>query len=107
MCSVQPVYGCSGRADWHAVFSLFAGISIHIKESCLVPFLLGNCRSQSLLADVNGNKEKLFIDSEQKSPSGCFDFRETLPCKGSARLDCQCFCKFCPNCHYQSVLAVE
>lgn len=87
--------------------TLSAGISIHIKESCLVPFLLGNCRSQSLLPDVNGNKEKLFIDSEQKSPSGCFDFRETLPCKGSARLDCQCFCKFCPNCDSQSVLAIE
>lgn len=93
-CYLQPVYGGSGGADWHAVFSPSAGISIHIKESCLVPFLLGNCRSQSLLPDVNGNREKLFIDSEQKSPSGCFDFRETLPCKGSARLDCQCFGNF-------------
>lgn len=27
-----------------------------------------------------------FVDSEQKSPSGCFDFIETLPWEGSARL---------------------
>lgn len=90
MCSLQPVDHDSGGTDWHAVFSLSADININIKESCLVPFLLGNCRSQSPLPDVNGNKEKLFLDSEQKSLSGCFDFRETLPCEGSARLVCQC-----------------
>lgn len=57
MCSLQPVYGSSGGTDWHAVFFLSAGISIHIKESRLVPFLLGDCRSQSPLPDVNGNKD--------------------------------------------------
>lgn len=68
MCYLQPVYGGSGVADWHAVFSLSAGISIHIKESCLVPFLLGTCRSQSLLPDVNGNREKLVHRFRVKEP---------------------------------------
>lgn len=41
---------------WHIIFSLPGVISIHIKESFLVPFPLGSFRSQSPLPDVNGNK---------------------------------------------------